>query len=268
METKLDRTMENFMTVTAKSTVAVIVPLYGYWSDIQDNPLIKEQVLSVVMKRIYSNVHHLYIIFVANPESIPNEANNPGGVANIILTMSQSGNVKTIPVARDANYSEYIEAGMESALHETNARFVVVFNPWVMIQENAIDVLVDRANRADMAKLISGFDLRSVVEPEAFDDFKITVPKEEWDFTLDFTGMPRFAAEMIQIDTKYKTHAFLEKDISQYMFKNNFGVITSQRVPIYPFEFPWKTYETKEDYDHDRNYFSKKWGFDCGVKRD
>lgn len=257
----MDDTLGHFMSVTSKSSVAVIVPLYGYWSDIPDNPLVKEQVLSVVMKRIYSNTHHLYIIFVANPQTIPSEENNPHSVANVLISMAQAGNVKTIPVARDAKYSEYIEAGMDCALNDTNAQFVVVFNPWVMIQDGAIDVLIDRANRADQARVISGFDFRSLVEPENFDNAKINIPSEQWDISFNFMAMPRYIAEMITIDTNYETHEILERDVWQSISSKSFAVITTQRVPIFPFDFPWENYENVEQKEADKSYFGKKWGF-------
>ncbi len=262
----LEDTLGQFMAVTAKSTVAVIIPLYGYWADIPDNPLIKEKILSVVLSRIYSNVHQLYLIFVANPQSLPNEGADPQSITNIILAKSQGGNVKTIPVKRNASYPEYIEAGMDCAINETNAQFMMVFNPWVMIQENAVDVLVDRANRGDDAKVISGYDFRDLVAPEEFDQAKITTPKENWDFSFDFVAMPRFMAEMIRFDTNYQTHQFMEKDIWQQVFSMGFGVISSQRIPVFPFDFPWTSYESKEQFDVDKTYFNQKWHFDPGLK--
>lgn len=263
----LDETLGDFMSVTAKSSVAVVIPLYGYWADIPDNGLIKEQVLSLVMKRIYSNIHHLYLIFVAHPQSLPNEADDPNSVMNVIMGRNQAGNVKTIPVDdRNATYPEYIEKGIQCALLETNAQFVLIFNPWVMIQDGGIDVIVDRANRGDDAKVISGYDFRSLVEPEQFDRATITTPVENWDFSFDFVAMPRYMAEMIRFDVNYQTHQFMEKDIWQQVFSKGFGVINSQRIPIFPFDFPWTSYETKEQFDQDRAYFNKKWGFNVDLK--
>lgn len=254
-------TLDKFMTVTGKNSVAVIVPLYGYWSNIKNNPLIKEKVLSFVMKRIESSTHQLYIIFVADPKRIPSDVKDPTSVANVLLSMSQAGNVKTIPVSDDATYPQYIQAGMDAALNETQAQFIAVFNPWVMIQDNAIDIIVDRSNRGDEAKIISGFDFRSLVEPEAFDTVKINIPTEEWNLSLNFLCMPRFMAEMISIDTNYQTHQYLERDIWQSVFSKGYAVVASQRVPIFPFDFDWNKYETDEQKQTDRAYFGKKWGF-------
>lgn len=254
-------TLDNFVSVTGKNSVAVVVPLYGYWSDVKNNSLIKEKVLSFVMKRIESSAHQLYIIFVADPKRIPHDRKDPASVENILLSMAQAGNVKTIPVSGDATYAQYIKAGMDAALHETSAQFIAVFNPWVMIQENAIDIIVDRANRADEAKIISGFDFRSICEPEAFDSVKINIPTEEWNLSLNFLCMPRFMAEMITIDSNYQTHQYLERDIWQSVFSRGYAVISSQRVPIFPFDFDWNKYETDENKQADRAYFGKKWGF-------
>lgn len=264
-EQPLDRTIDNFMSITAKSTVAVVVPLYGFWGDIPENP-VNGEVLKLALSRLYSNVHHLYIIFVAHPQSLPNDIKDPNSVANILLGKSKMGNTRNIAVSnRDATYNEYVGEGMKCAVEETNAQFIVIFNPWVMIQEGGLDVLVDRVNRADDAKVVSGYDVRSIIETENFDSYKNNIPSEEWDFSFNFVAMPRYVAEMISFETNYLTHVFLERDIWQQVAQKSFAVISSQRVPIFPFDFPWNEYEKKEDFDGDKQYFSKKWRFDPGL---
>lgn len=264
MENQLDKTIKDFMNVTAKSTVAVIVPLYGFWGDIPDNP-VNGEVLKMALSRMYSQIHHLYIIFVAHPQSLPVNAKDPNSVGNILLGRSKMGNTKNISVSRDATYNEYVIDGIECALNETNAQFLVVFNPWVMIQEGAIDILVDRVNRADDAKVVSGYDVRSVLEPENFDNYVNYTPNEEWDFSFNFVAMPRYVGEMISFDPTYQTHVFLERDIWQQVAQKSFAVITSQRVPIFPFDFPWLDYETKPEFESDKAYFNQKWRFDPGL---
>lgn len=261
----LDKALGNFMARTAKSTVAVIIPLFGYWNDIPENP-VDGEVLDLVMRRIYSNVHHLYLIFVANPQTIQNEVGNPKSVSNILIKYAQGGNVKNIPVKRDATYVQYIREGLEVALNETNAQFITIVNPWIMIQEGSFDVLVDRANWSDTAKVISGYNVRPLTEPESFAQFNTTAPKEEYDIDLNFLAMPRHAADMLEIDPHFRTHYFLRRDIFQRMFSKGFDAITSQRVPIFPFDFPWVEYESKEDFEFDRQHFISKWKFDPGMK--
>ncbi len=261
---QIDNTINDFMSVTAKSKVAVVVPLYGFWGDIPNNP-VNGEVLKVALNRLYSSAHQLYNIFVANPNTIPNDMKNPNSVGNILLSRSKMGNSINLPVKRNATYTEYIMEGVEYALKETNAQFIVVFNPWVMIQENGLDILIDRCNRADDAKVISGFDLRTLVEAENFDLYKTNTPSEERDLSFDFVAMPRFVAEMIVIDPNYQTHTFLERDMWQQVMQHSFEAVTSQRVPIFPFNFPWNQYETKEIFDADKAYFNQKWRFDPGI---
>jgi hypothetical protein len=261
---KLDETIKDFMSVTAKSTIAVIIPLYGFWGDIPDNP-INGDVLKVALDRLYSNVHHLYLIFVGNPQTIPSDMSDPSSVANILLSKSKMGNVQNIPVPRNATYNEYVKEGMDFAIHETNAQFMVVFNPWTMIQEHSLDMIVDRANRADEAKVISGYDVRSILEPENFDVYRNNMPNEEFDFSFNFVAMPRFMAEMISVDVNYKTHVFAQRDIWQQVAQQGFAVISTQKIPIFPFDFPWKDYETKEQFNEDGETFRKKWGFNPGI---
>jgi len=264
MENQIDKTIKDFMSVTAKSSVAVIIPLYGFWDDIPDNQ-VNGEVLKIALSRLYSNVHHLYTIFIANPQTISNDLKDPNSVANILLSRDKMGNSQNLPIERNATYPQYIEKGMEFAVKETNAQFIVVFNPWVMIQENAIDVLVDRCNRSDEAKVVSGYDLRLEIEPENFDTFRTNTPNEEWDLSFNFVAMPRYVAEMISIDPNYKTHVFLERDIWQQVAQRSWVVIASQRIPIFPFDFPWLDYEKKEQFEEDRKYFGEKWRFDPGL---
>lgn len=262
---EIDNSIKDFMSVTANSSVAVIVPLYGFWSDIKDNP-VNGELLKVALDRLYSNIHHLYLIFVANPQSIPNKMDDPHSVANILISRSKMGNVQNIPVPRNATYPEYVKEGMEFAIKETNAQFMMVFNPWTMIQDHALDMIIDRSNRGDEARVISGYDVRSILEPENFDGYVNRTPNEEYDFSFNFVAMPRFMAEMIEIDTRLQTHVFAQRDIWQQVAQKGFAVITTQKIPIFPFDFPWKDYETKEQFDGDKETFKTKWGFDPGLE--
>ena len=257
--------LQEFMSVTAKSTVAVIVPLYGFWNDIQDNP-VNGALLNAVLRRVYSNVHHLYIIFVANPQSLPNDLNDPESVANVIMSKTRAGNVKNIPVKRSATYAEYIRQGFDCAINDTNAQFMVVINPWILIQDGAIDVLVDRVNRADEAKMVSGYNIRNLISPEGFDSFNNVTPKEDWDISLNLMAVPRFAAEMMGFDPNIMTRPFLEMDMFQTIRGKGYAPIASERIPIFPFDFPWTAYETKEMFDADKAYFISKWKFEPGIE--
>ena len=156
MEQKaLDKTLKEFIGVTAKTKVAVIVPLFGYWKDIKNNE-VNGEILNIALNRLYSNIHGLYVIFVAHPESLPNNLKDPLSVTNILLGWAKKGNIVNVPVERKATYNQYLIEGMKAALDSTDATFIVVYNPWILIQEGAIDVLIDRANRSDDAKTHRG----------------------------------------------------------------------------------------------------------------
>ena len=262
-----DESAADFMSQTQKATVAVVIPLYGYWNDIPQNPA-NGEVLNTVLKRIYAtqDTHFLYLIFVANTATLPNEMGDPDSIANILAIKVQEGNTKLVPIEREADYPDYVSKGIQYALTETNARFVVVFNPWVLIQEGAIDAIVDRANRADDANVVSGKNVRSLLQPdEGLDQFQSSTPKEEWDINLDFLCMPRFMAEMIKYDPGYQTKPFFQMDMFQQTRQTGFAAVTSVQIPIFPFDFPWNNYETRDMFEADRAYFKSKWGFDCGL---
>lgn len=262
--TPIDEAMDHFIANTDKSTVAVVVPLYGYWNDIPDNP-VNGEVLSIVLSRLYSNVHHLYFIFVAHPQSLPNDAKDPQSVSNILISKSQAGNCINVPVARSASYAEYVREGIDCALTETNARFVVVANPWVLIQEGGLDTLVERANRGDDARAISGTNVRTAIDPAGFDDYHSATGRETREIDLNFFAVVRNAAEMITFDEGYMTKGFFEMDIFQCIRQKGFESIASEFVPIFPFDFPWQENESEEMFEADQAYFIKKWGFSPGL---
>lgn len=257
-QTPLETTLDNFMTVTAKSKVAVIVPLYGYWRDDEQAQLTPE-VLKVVLDRIYSSVHQIYMIYTAEPERIPQN------IANILLGRVKGGNAKGIKISKGGSYGEYVREGMDYALEETEAQYILIVNPWVMIQQGGIDTLIDRLNHGDDAKIISGYDLRNFLDPERFEEFKAQIPKEERDITFNLAGMTRQIAEMITLDENFHTHKYVERDLWQSMYTKGFEVITSQRIPIFSFEVDWKLYEPEDLVGQDKSHFLEKWGFDPGI---
>lgn len=268
MNAELDKKINDFMSVTGKKNVAVVVPLYGEWSD-KEGTLLNGEVLHFVLERldVSRQNHMIYELYVTDPRAIQTHTGAGRTIANVLAARNKHGNTKFLPVKKSDPYVESIRVGMEYALEETNAEFVVILNPWVLIQHGALDVLVDRANRGDEAKIISGFDLRHEIEPEALDAYQMAVPKEEYNISFNFMGMPRFAAEMLTLDPGIVTHEFMERDIWQRMFKQGYVAITTQRVPIFPFDFPWKQYESEEQYQSDRERFVQKWGFDPSVAR-
>ena len=256
MEEKLDNVLNNFIGVTAKSKVAVIVPLFGYDSGNKSSQLGKET-LKATLDRIQTSVHQLYIIFVGD------DARIPAPIANIIVGKAQAGNAKGVAVEGEKNYVNFVKTGIKFALEESDARFILVVNPWVVLQQNDIDVMVERINKGDSAKLISGYDLRGVVEPEVFDDYTNNVPKETRDITFNFFGMERFLLEMVELDGRFKTHTYVERDLWQQIFSKGFDVIVSERIPIYSFDLDWSELEPKELLEADRSLFIDKWHFDA-----
>lgn len=257
MTKKLGETLDEFIGVTAKSKVAVVVPMYGYWSDALSDQL-NAETLRVSLDRIYSSLHQVYIIFVADVPRLSQD------LTSIIMGKTKGGNAKGVSVKTGSTYGDYLREGFNVAL-ETDAQFIISVNPWVLLQHNALDILVDRINRDD-AKIVSGYDFKGLIEAADFLDQKIQLPKEEHDFNVNFFGMKRYALELIGVDEHYKTHAFLGRDIWQSMFGQGFPVITSQRVPIFTFEVDWTEMENFQDFSSDEAYFVRKWKFNPGIK--
>jgi hypothetical protein len=253
----LDDKLNAFVSTAGKSKVAIIVPLFGYWNTVKKNQL-NSEMLKLVMDRVYTELHELYIVLVADPARVPTS------IVKAMESKSFGGNVVGISVAPGASYSDYIDEGMFYALNETKSQFIVIINPWIIIQHGAIDRIVGRVNRGDVA-FVSGYDVTGDIKQDKFDEISANSPQEFRDLDLNFTAMIRPMAEMIQFGD-IKTSSYFTKDLLQYMYRKGYEAITSQVVPIYTFDINITNYEEEEEYVNDRILFIKKWGFDPDVE--
>jgi hypothetical protein len=253
----LDSKLNDFISMTAKSKVAIIIPLFGYWKDVKDNPLNLE-VFKTVMDRVVSNSHEMYIIFVAEDKRLINN------ITQSIGAKSFGGNSFGVSVPTGSSYSDYIDEGVFAALNETDAKFLLFLNPWIMLQYNSIDMMVDRINRGDVMT-VSGLNVRGLIEAEKFDNTIYNLPRENRDMDMNFWGMARYSAEMIVIDPLIKTHNYLSRDIWQQFYSKGYEVIVSNRIPFYSFDIDWKLFEKPEDCNTDKQNFMNKWHFEPGI---
>lgn len=259
MTAELNTTLDNFIAKTAKSKVAVIIPLFGYWRTIQDNPLGVET-LKIALDKVASSTHSLLTFFVGSEKLVPDD------VANYLVGRMQAGNAQGVDVAADAGYAQYVQDGLRVARETTDATYFIVINPWIVIQRYGIDSLIDRLNLADGAKLVSGYDLHKTIANESFDliefeRFMVQTPKEERDIDINFFGMARYALESVKMDSNIRTAHYLKWDIAQSLYSIGFDVITSQRIPTFVFDVNIMDIESQSDVEADKNYFQKKWGF-------
>ncbi len=257
----LDETLNNFIAHTAKSKVAVIVPLYGYWKDLENNPL-NLQTLQLSLDRITSSIHNVYIFLVAEKNRVPED------IRNYIIVHSQAnGNYAGVQVNDGASYTDYVRKGLEVAQdNDFGAAYFIVLNPWNLIQKIGIDAMVDRLNFGDEAKVISGWDLRPEVssenfDPKVFENTRYNIPEERHKVDMNFLGITRYALEMIPLDYNIKTAYFLECDIWQQLFAKGFTAVASQRLPMFVFDVNIENIENTSDLEEDKKYFVKKWGF-------
>lgn len=250
-----NKVLVDFISNVPHSRVAVIVPLYGYWKDLPNEQL-DGATLSYAMAGLTSAKHQQYLIVVAEPDRITKE------VADVLFGKEQAGNMRGVSMpSHKSSYADYLNEGIEYALQNTDAQFLVICNPWIALKSQATDRIIDRVNSGDVA-VISGYDMRELISPEEFAEYEFNLPKEEFDSNLDFAGFTRQIAEFVQFDENYKTHFFLARDFWQKMKNNNFAVISSQFVPIFSFKLDWTLVESEEDFEHDQKYFLEKWGFE------
>lgn len=257
---ELDKTLDNFVSHTSKSKIAVIVPLYGYWEDVKDNPL-NLQTLQLSVDRITSSVHQVYIFFVGETERFPKDIQN-----YLVVQAKAGGNCKGVPVTKGASYAEYVRRGVDDAQSKTDATYIIVLNPWNLIQRIGIDAMVDRLNQGDLAKVVSGFNLREEIssdnfDPKEFESMRFNIPVENYLVDSNFFGITRQFLEMIPLDKNIKTAYYLEADIFQSMHAQGFASIASQRIPMFVFDVNIALLENPADLESDKQYFVSKWGF-------
>lgn len=244
--------LNTFISKAQKSKIAVVVPLFGYWSDMKSQQL-NEETLKYSLDRVYSNVHQLYVVYVAE------EARLSDAVANNLIARSRGGNVKGVAMAKGSTYGDYLHAGIDAAI-EMGTDYVVVLNPWGIIQFGGIDMMVERINRDD-ARIVSGFDVRGAVDPANFDKHNFSFPQETRGIDTNFFGMRRGTAEMIDFDQTFKTHSFIGRDAWQVVFSKGAESIITQKIPFFSFEVDWAEFESREAFEEDKRHFEQKWRF-------
>lgn len=253
-------------TIPSETKIAVVLPMYGFWSDVEVQEL-TAQVLQTSLFRLKTEQNKLYFIFVAENSRTTQD------IRNIVIGKKQGGNVLAIDIEPFSTYGQYLEEGLDIAKTETDAKFIVVVNPWTIVRNNSIDALIERINKSDVS-VVSGFDLRTFqdtgrglngVPASDLDTFGFNPPIELRDFECNFWGLTKQMAEILTIDPEYKTHYFLARDVWQTSFQRGLEVISSQFFPVYTLPVDWTTLETREDFEHDKKRFMEKWKFDPNI---
>lgn len=256
---ELPQVLNEFVGVASKSNVAVIVPLFGYWEDTKQKQL-DGKVLSIVLDRLYSRNHSLMLYILGETDRTPKD------VAQTLIAKGVAGNLQGVEMPEGSSYAEYIRKGLDVAINESKASYFIIINPWLLIQHGGVDVLIERTNVNDGAKIICGYDVKRDIKPEGFEQYSPQVPKELRGLSFDFCCMTRQSAETFILDTNLKTHQFLERDAWQTAFSKGFEAVSSQRVPIFTFDVDWSDLESREDFADDEQYFITKWKYDPGIE--
>lgn len=257
-------TADDFISKTARSKVAIIVPLFGYWQDVKGG-FLDEDVLDACLERARSYVHNAYVILVAEPQRLMPTT------AKVINSKFVAGNARGVAMPNGSTYGDYMRKGMQVALSETDAQYFVFLNPWAVIQDHGVDTLIDRINIPDNAPVICGYNMHDKLMQKAggdldqagqeFLNYKANVPEELRMLTFNFFGVNRYIAEMCPLDATLKTQAYLERDFFQNVAAKGYNAVCSERVPIFSFTFDWGKYVSREDYKDDADHFLSKWKF-------
>jgi hypothetical protein len=249
-------------TIPVETKVAIVVPLYGYFADARVVQFDAES-LKEFMDRIRTSQIKSYVILVAESDRLPKE------VKQYLNVHFASANVKGVTAENGATYLEYLEEGIDSALNDTDAQFIVVANPWIRLREGVLDNLCQELN-GQRADVICGFDLRTYnyggqvgIPYEQFDSFQFNPARVEWNFEWNLWGCRKQVAQQLDIDIDYKTHYFVNREFWQRLSgpSRGFVVASDQNYPFYSFNVDWTLIETKEEFEADKARFLTKWGF-------
>ncbi len=249
----------NNLVVPEETKVAVIVPLYGYWKDANGDQLTAD-ILKFSLHRIITSSLKQYIIFVGEKERLSDD------VASILGSKAVGGNVGFVDVPKGTPYALYIKNGIDFVLRNTNAHFIIGYNPWIMVRHGSLELLCDRLNKQDVS-IVSSFELKGLIDPKDFDTWSAPMGyREERDMNPNFWGMIRSTAEMIPLDANFKTHYFFGRDLWQQSYSKGFDIITSQYIPSYSFDVDWTLIEDVDQFEEDKKCFVSKWKFDPSIK--
>ena len=263
MQSQSDMPTADWMkTIPSEQKIGIVVPLYGYWSDLSSDQLDWET-LSAFLANLNSKNLKCYTVFTSE---IARASRN---VQNVLLGRSKGGGMEVVDMDRYSTYGDYVHDGIEYLLENTDCQFIVVANPWVMLRKNSVDQLAEKLNMSS-SNLVCGVDLRTLkwgtmdgIPADQFDSFNFNPPMdaENKEFNPDFWGMTRQVAQILKIDTDYKTVFYQSPDIWGSLFTMGLGVIASQFLPYWSFDIDWKAIESKEAFEDDKKKFTEKWRF-------
>jgi hypothetical protein len=252
-------------TVSPDETIAVVIPLYGFWKDIENGQL-NTEVLKYSLDRIKSFFNKVYFLFPAEQQRL-----DPM-VKNYLIGKQMAGNAVAVVVEPHSTYAEYLNEGISFALEETDCKYVLVVSPWIAIKEGALDRMVNLLNRPDVATC-SGTDLRlGGVDDSELDTFTYNPPNDLVGVDINFFGMSRPVAEIMRnadgetFNTEYKTTHFLARDIFEALKQRGCPSLQTQQITFYSFPVDWSEIEDPADFAEDKETFLHTWNFDPGIE--
>jgi len=243
-----------FKTIENSETATIIVPLYCYTKDNTIKEL-DDMTFRMAMLKVRSYFHKIYIVFVAE------KGNVNSSIMNILMGKKLGGNCLGTEVDTLSTMGMYIEEGITFALEKTNSNYFVVFNPWNMLADDSIDMLLERANKQDI-DICSGYDVaKEKVSDIEFETYQFNPVREFQSLDTNLFGFKRSVAERMVVDINYQTKKYLDRDLWQLLKTKGITAISSQAVKYFPFNINWEPIEGNAEVEQDKQYFIKKWGY-------
>jgi hypothetical protein len=240
-------------------TASLIIPLYGFWKDANGEQLTMD-ILKFSLYRVVTSHVKQYVIFVGEMDRLPED------IKRVVSSKAAGGNVGFVDVPKGTPYAMYVKRGIDFALGNTKSRYILVYNPWIVIRHGSMDSICERLNKEDVT-ILSSYDLQGTIDPKDFDSWTAPLGYSEIrDMNPNLWGIIRPMAEMIEIDPNFKTHYFFGRDLWQQSFIRGYEVITSQLIPSYSLQVDWSLIEDIDQFEDDRKYFVKKWNYDPSIK--
>jgi hypothetical protein len=232
----------------------VIIPLYGYWADLPVEQL-NYQTLQKFLEGFRFADKYVKYIFVGEKERLPKD------IMNLFITRFVDGATTFVNVPSFSVYAEYLQAGLKQALDDPSDEIMIFANPWIYLAPDTANQLADRINRSDYG-MICGWDKKEDgLTPEAFLQQSPLNSVDRIGVSRDLFGFERIVGGTISFDENYKTPYYVLADFWGQLHTKGQESLRVGNLAYYSFDVDFSLIEPEENFEEDKSYFVKKWGF-------
>jgi len=243
------------INIPTTETVTFVIPLYGFTNDVNID-LLDYNALRMTLLNLKSKNIGSYIIFVGE------NGNTNINVLNVIEGMKKGGNVRAVETEKYSSLAMYLNEGIRSALELTSSNFIICVSPFVMLQQDTVDRMIDILNKGEIG-IYSGFDARIDGVSDTEFEGKEYIPIKYFDLVdINLFGFHRNSADNVLFDTEYRSRKYLAIDLWNSMRMKGYECVNSNAALFWSLDIDWSSLDTDSNVSLDKDRFIKKWRFE------